>query len=231
MRLRRSTTYILMQDRILHRRRRIHRASKMGWHGQNKFVRVLVVAAAVLSGYSVVACRMGEPTVDYFTEYDLEIVNRAPENVRIRIHIGGQRFKDVATGVRSPLGSGSGIVSLKNDEIRTFEMSLLGPQDSPEDNYLVRSFRRIGFFEENSNASYKSYDYPFAGCGEVPPGSECSDDMWISYTRSDGPGERLFVSSADRPFYLERDGEDMDLGRIVITFVPDAATSTVAAAN
>ena len=110
-------------------------------------------------------------------------------------------------------------------------MSLLGPQDSPEDNYLVRSFRRIGFFQEDSDASYKSYDYPLAGCRDVPLGSDCSDDMWISYTRSDGPGERLFVRSPDRPFYLERDGEDLDLGRIVITFVPDADASSAAAAN
>ena len=232
IRLRKSTTYLLMQDRILHRRRRIHRASRMGWQGQDKFVRVLLVAAAVLSGYSVVACRMGQPTVDYFTEYDLEIVNRAPESVRIIIHIGGQDFKDVTTGVRIRSGGGSGIVSLKIGEIRMFEMSLFGGRiDSFEDNDLVRYFRRIEFLEENSDGSYKSYDYPFAGCHDVPPGSDCSDDMWISYTRSDGPGERLFVRSSDRPFYLERDGEDLDLGRIVITFVPDAATSTVAAAN
>ena len=119
----------------------------MAWHGQNKFVGVLLVAGAVLSGYSLVACRMGEPTVDYFTEYDLEIVNGAPASVRILVHIGGQNFKDVATGVRIPLGGGSGIVSVKSGETRLFEMSLFGGRrDSFEDNDLVRSFRRIEFF-------------------------------------------------------------------------------------
>ena len=39
------------------------------------------------------------------------------------------------------------------------------------------------------------------------------------------------MRSPDRPFYLERDGEDPDLGRIVITFVPDVDAGSVAAAN
>ncbi len=34
--------------------------------------------------------------------------------------------------------------------------------------------------------------------------------------------ERLFVRSAARPFYLERDKQDGDLGRMVVTFVPGA---------
>ena len=38
----------------------------------------------------------------------------------------------------------------------------------------------------------------------------------------DKRGESLFVESADRPFYLERDNDDSDLARIVITFVPSA---------
>ena len=40
--------------------------------------------------------------------------------------------------------------------------------------------------------------------------------------RPDGTTERLFVESPDRPFYLERDKEDPELGRLVITFVPGA---------
>ena len=201
----------------------------MGLRGTNSFARVFFVTVAVLAGYSMTACRMGHLADDHSAVYDLEIVNGAPESVRIRIYVGGQSSRDIETGLISSYGSG--IVSIEIGERRTFEMSLFGPQDSPEDNYLVRSFRRIEFFEENSDASYKSYDYPFAGCRDVPPGSDCSDDTWISYTRSDGPGERLFVRSPDRPFYLERDGEDPDLGRVVITFVPDVDAGSFAAAN
>ncbi len=112
-------------------------------------------------------------------------------------------------------------------------MSLLfGRKDSSIDNDLVRAFSHIGFFEENANAPYKSYDYPLRGCSdEVPPDSDCSDAEWVSQGHPGGTEERLFVESPDRPFYLERDSEDLDLGRVVITFVPDVDASAVDAVN
>ena len=61
--------------------------------------------------------------------------------------------------------------------------------------------------------------------------SNCSDDTKSFRRHPDGVEELLFVESPDRPFYLERDKEDLDLGRIVITFVPDAGPSSVAAVN
>ena len=198
----------------------------------NVFVGVLVVTAAVLAASIVTACWDGRPTVDYSTEYDLEIVNGAPESVRIFIYLSGQRFKDLATGTRIPLGSGSGIISLRSGEIRRFEMSLFGRKDSSIDNDLVRASSHIGFFEENAIAPYKSYDYPLRGCSdEVPPDSDCSDAEWVSQGHPGGTEERLFVESPDRPFYLERDSEDLDLGRVVITFVPDVDASAVDAVN
>lgn len=188
----------------------------------------ILFVAAVLSCYSVAACHVAQPTVDYFTEYDLEIVNGTPQSVRILVHIGGQDFKDIETGVWVRSGDGSGIITLGSGERRTFRMSLFGGwKDSPEDNHLVTYFRRIGFFEENSNAPYKSYEYLLSsydsmprGCSDVPPASDCSDDAWLFERRPDGTGVRLFVESPDRPFNLERDQEDPDLARIVITFVP-----------
>ena len=46
------------------------------------------------------------------------------------------------------------------------------------------------------------------------------DTLFYYYDPADGVKEYLFVESPDRPFYLERDSDDPDLGRIVITFVP-----------
>lgn len=115
-----------------------------------------------------------------------------------------------------------GVITLRSDEKRVFEVSAFGPRDSTKDNYLLRfSFGRISFFDENLDTPYRSYDYAVFGCRDARPGSDCSDDMWTSYMRPDGPEEQLFMESPDRPFYLERDSEDPDLGRIVITFVPD----------
>ena len=184
----------------------------------------LVVLVALLVGSLAGACHGGQPTVDYAAIYYLEIANDAAEYAVVRVFLGGS-FKDLATGVRGPSGSGSGIISLRSDERRTFEVSVFGPRDSAEDNNLVSSFGRIEFFEENLDTPYRGYYYPIGGgCGDVPPGSDCSDDLRIYRRDPDGTEERLFVESPDRPFYLERDKEDPELGRIVITFVP----STVA---
>ena len=202
----------------------------------NLLVGVFVVVVAALSGYSFSACRIGQPKVDYIAEYDLEVVNDAPELIRIRIDVGDQDFKDIETGVRDP--HGSGLITLRSREKKEFEMSLLGPMDSPEDNYLVTSFGSIAFFEENHDAPYKRYEYLLVsydslprGCAEFPPAPDCSDDAWLFERRPEGTEERLFVESPDRPFYLERDKEDPDLARIVITFVPEAGVVPVVAGN
>ncbi len=166
--------------------------------------------------------------MDYAALYYLEVANDAAEYAVVRVSLGDS-FKDLATGVRIPFGSG--IIALRSGERRLFEVSAFGPRDSAEDNYLLISFGRIEFFDENMDTPYRSYDYALAGCRDVPPGSDCSDDMWTSYAHPDGPGEQLFVKSPDRPFYLERDREDPELGRIVITFLADRDDGFVAAAN
>jgi len=208
----------------------------MRWFSTNLLVGVLVVVVAALSGYSFAACRIGGLKADYITVYALDVVNDAPELVRIRIDVGGQEFKDIATGVRNPYGSG--IITLRSREKREFEMSVFGPMDSPEDNYSVTSFGSIAFFEENHDAPYKRYEYWRVsydslprGCAEFPPAPDCSDDAWLFERRPEGTEERLFVESPDRPFYLERDKEDPDLARIVITFVPEAGVVPVVAGN
>ena len=183
----------------------------------------------VLVGLLITSCRIPKK-YEYSARYILEVGNNAVESAKVRIFVGGQDFKDMATGVRTPPGSGSGIISLGSGERSMFEMSLHGPKDSLEDNDLVRSFRRVGFFEDKTESPYKSYDYAPVGCRDVPPGADCSDDAWV-HQRADGTEEVLFVESPDRPFYLERDREDPDLARIVITFVPEASAGSVDALN
>lgn len=190
---------------------------------------------AVVAGGVLVACLdagLGaRHTERYFVRYQLEVANNAPRDGRVRVFSAG-KFEDVVTGVRVPFGSGSGIIVLKSGERRVFQVSTLGNRkDSAEDNDYVRSFGRIEFFEQNSVAPYRSYIYPLRGCHDVPPGTGCGDDAWVHHRHPDGTEERLFVESPDRPFYLERDRGDPDLGRIVITFVPDVDAGSADAVN
>lgn len=190
--------------------------------GANLVVGVLVVMVAVLAGYIVTACREAQPTVEYSARYYLEVANDAADSARVRIDFDGQDFEDTTTGVqRSRFGSG--IIALRSGERRKFKMTVFGPKDSPEDNLFLTAFGSIYFFfDANSGTPYRSYEYPIGGCGDAPGCRDSSDETRIYHRHPDGTKERLFVESSDRPFYLERDKEDPELRRIVITFVPDA---------
>jgi len=196
----------------------------------NRFVASFFVVCGILAGYSVTACRA--PTkVEYSARYFLEVVNEAADSVRIHTHVGGQDFKEIPAGVRRSR-YGSGIMALKSRQARAFEMTVFGPRDSPADNNFLVAFSSIHFFAEDSDTPFRSYEYPVGGgCGEGRVGSNCSDDARTYRRHPDGFEERLFVESTDRPFYLERDGEDPELGRIVITFVPDMDAGSVVVAN
>ena len=162
------------------------------------FVGFIVVAAI---GYLVTSCDLGH--VDYAAEYDLEVVNEAGDRVRIRL-----------TGV-------SGVFDLNSRERRTFRLSVLGPRDSHADNVLVRGIGGIEFFDAGAHVPYEIYRYGTSWC----PGS--TDDTRCVYDRSDGATDRLFVAAPDRPFYLQRDQENPDLARLVITFVPTSESLEV----
>ncbi len=119
----------------------------------------------------------------------------------------------------------SGIVTLESEAKRTFMVTfgLIGCEAVPEsNNEYVSAFAEICFFDQRSNDPYKCYAYPTARCADAM----CSNVMHRS---SDGTWENLFVESPDRPFYLERDGEEPDLARIVITFVPTAESGSTGA--
>jgi len=156
----------------------------------------------LIIGSLVTSCEpMGH--VDHAAAYDLEVVNQARGRVRINVAYV------------------SGIFDLNSGERRTFRMSVLGPRDSPADNDLVRNVATVEFYHANAVVPYEIHRYGTWWC----PDSD--DDTLCVYRRYDGATERLFVRSPDRPFYLERDKENPDLGRLVITFVPGAESLDV----
>ena len=182
-------------------------------------LRVVVAAGAALAGLVVASCH---PALyaDPFAGYLLEVSNLAADRVTVRVKMGGHDFLDVRT--ESSESFSSGVFPLESGESRKFRMqSGRGVVDSQEDGYLVSFFGAVYFYETGESDPYRSYEYKYVVCdGE---GSGCWDDLTlIFHERPDGTKEYLFVESPDRPFFLERDEENLDLGRIVITFVPSA---------
>ena len=174
-----------------------------------------MVMLAALAGLVTAGCRV-EAANGEAARYFLEVVNLATGSVKVNV-LAGAGFVDARHR------SWSGIFSLASDERRTFEMAIRGVTDTAADNRYLRWFGRIRFYEANSDTHYRSYSYH----GECTPNClGVDDDTLIVYRSSDGTKERLFVESPDRPFYLERDTEDPDLGRLVITFVPEADTGS-----
>ena len=185
-----------------------------------------VLAATLLTGWLVTGCCLDVDCNSYAhvetaALYSLEIVNRTSDRVRVRVKIRGDLFRGIDPGQHERYREAP-ILTLESDEMTTFRMSAFGGVDSDEDGLEVRRFSRIHFYDSHSDIPYRSYAYHFSWCGSNSACWESEDDTLIEYTRTDGVKETLFVESPDRPFYLERDGDDLELGRIVITFVPDA---------
>ena len=203
-------------------------------------VGVLVIAAAFLSGYLVTACRLC-PAVDsgvvddagdirayYSTLYFLEIHNAASDRVRIQITMQAQWFWTPLEPLGQQLSTTSVVFPVESGEKRKFRM-VAGPGRLAfsENNVHVRFFRAIRFFAPGAETPHASYTYPSFDCSVRDPDTwwgddpACSDDTFV-YDSADETTERLFVQSPDRPFFLERDKEDSDLGRLVIASVPRA---------
>ena len=204
-------------------------------------VSVVVVAGAALL---VTACSAGpcpgdcSCATDYDARYFLEIANDASDGVRVGITMAGgaQRFWFPSRPLGERWSSGSGIIALGSGKRRTFEISArLGTRPLPENNAYARYFSAIHFYDSDAETPYRNYVYPSVKCGEGDPDfcprvdAAYSDDTFV-YESSDGTTERLFVQSPNRPFYIERDKEDPDLARVVITFVPSADSGSTESA-
>ena len=195
-------------------------------HGP-KLVRMLVVTAAALVGSLGAGCWRPTGVEDHVAGWSLEIANESSRRVRVEISMGKQYFS-LPSATIGKYGPTSGIIVLESGEGRTVGMTTgLGRRDSSEDNLYVASFNRLMYYDAKSDLPYRSYAYRSFGCsvGAFERCVDARDDaLWI-HERSDGTEERLFVKSPGRPFYLERDKQDGDLARLVITFVPDAEPS------
>ena len=118
------------------------------------------------------------------------------------------------------------IVELKGNSRTTLSMTWFrfgGKEDSSQDSLLARYLGAVYFYSAGSDIAYRGYVYLGFGCDvELASCADQDDDTLVVHRSSDGTLERLFVESPDRPFYLERDERNLDLARLVITFVPSA---------
>ena len=190
-------------------------------HGPT-LVRMLVVTATVLAGSLGVGCSRPMGTEDHVARWSLEIANESSRRVRVEISMGKQYFS-LPSATIGKYGPTSGIIVLESGEGRTVGMTTgLGGRDSSEDNIHVAGFNRLMYYDAESDRPHRSYAYRSFRCS-VGAFERCvdarDDTLWI-HERSDGTEEQLFVKSSERPFYIERDKQDGDLARIVITFVP-----------
>ena len=195
-------------------------------HGPRLHVLVLIATAAAMAGCVATACWRPMGVKDSVASWTLEIANESGRLVRVEISMISQYFSlPSATrgGKYGPTsGPTSGIIVLESGERRTVRMTTgRGSRNSLEDNRYVADFQQLMYYAE-SDRPYRSYAYRGHRCsvGAFKTCVDARDDtLWI-HERSDGTEERLFVKSPERPFYLERDKQDGDLARIVITFVP-----------
>ena len=150
----------------------------------------------------------------------LEVVNESGDRIRVQITMRGDASFLVSSGGSTDYyayGHSTGILDLDRDERTTLAMSSgIGPRDSLVGIRYVRLFAELHFYRIGAHIPYRSYVYDTWWCGP----DFTDDTSCVYYRRSDGAVDRLFVKSPDRPFYLERDSEDLDLARLVITFEP-----------
>ena len=149
----------------------------------------------------------------------LEVINESGDRIRIRIAMRDDASFLVPSGAGTDYyyGHSSGIFDLDGDERTTVAMSSgVGPRDSLVNVRYVRLFAELHFYRNGAHIPYRSYVYDTWWCGP----DLADDTSCVYYRRSDGAVDRLFVKSPDRPFYLERDDDDLDLARLVITFEP-----------
>ncbi len=191
------------------------------------FVVVAVYSLLMVACENLVITDIVDPNPCCFVDYVLEVVNDSGNFVRIHIAVTEGMFPGpvVLDGWGN---SRTDIFALHANEIATFMMRRFvdGRRDSSEDSLYVGDLSTLSFYDSEGETPFKSYRYAASGCGGLllscgDPG----DDTLIYHLSSDRVTDRLFVVSADRPFYLERDRADRDLGRIVITFLPTLDSS------
>ncbi len=160
-------------------------------------------------------------------EFTLEVVNNSSDRVRVQIAMmGSYLLRGAVDALRTSVGPDPDPYVLELDVDERVSVTVIrsipaGAKDSAEDGVYVRELSAVYFFAEEAVFAYRGYAYLGFGCGVELAACEDSDDDSLVFHRSAGGAlERLFVESPDRPFYLERDEQNRDLARLVITFVP-----------
>ena len=189
------------------------------------------------------ACRDTLSYTDPPARFSLEVVNDSGERIRMQLAMIHTDFLYVQEDPNDELGTGtassldatprhscglpsinlSPIIALDKDETITLAMKTYtscgaGLPEGNATNVFVRLFRAIHFLNVIPVASYVYESHECIGFYCSRPG----DDTLVVHESSDGTTEQLFLESPDRPFYLERDGDNRQLARVVITFVPNA---------
>ena len=205
---------------------------------------VLLLTTGIAS--LIAACRGPMPyTYEPPARFSLEIVNDSAEPIWVEIELMSSDFlspretdgvPDQGVGTKALLAlpaaprnscgppsiGRSPILALDRDESVTLPIKTYtspcgaGSPGNDETNVFVRQFRAIHFL---GIAPVTSYEYWLTEC----IGFYCShpgDDTLVVHESSDGTTHQLFLESSDRPFYLERDTDNPQLARVVITFVP-----------
>lgn len=198
-------------------------------HVRKLLVLVYVTATAAMAGLFATACGRPMGVSEAAAKWSFEVVNEATDRVRIKVGFRGRLnpvHGDGGPHVIYPVNEDDGDPTVSRGfvldmaERITFDMAAAFFADSSEDSDFIRYFYRLDFLDEDSGAAFRSYVYPSAQCdGRIE--THC---VYV-HEHSDGTMERLFVESPERPFYLERDTQDGDLARLVITFVPDTRSS------
>lgn len=186
--------------------------------GRYACLAALGLAAATLAVGLAACARPGAvKPADCVVRYSLQVTNDAADRVRVRVRVPYTSF--------SPTGTiGSGVMALESGAKLIIEMFYgpIGCEEMVESNKYIALFSDIEFFDQRSDDPYRSYAYLRYRCLD----RNCNRVYHLS---SDETWQNLFMESPDRPFYLERDGKDPDLARIVITYVPSAKSGFTSA--
>lgn len=182
---------------------------------------VVVVAAC---GVFLSGCDPPQVARCCSAEFALEVVNATSERIRLQVAMISGYFQ----GYPSVPGDDykrTDIFELSGGSRTRFAMqSVMGIVDSLEDGFYVRGFGAVFFYAKQAQVPYRGYVYLGFGCGvEVTACGTPDDGALIHHRALDGTNNNLFLEAADRPFYLEVDNDNPDLGRLVITAVPSGS--------
>lgn len=181
----------------------------------------MVVATAC--GVLLTGCDPPHIPVCCRADFSFEMVNGTSERIRLQVAMIEGHFRDYPS-VAGDDYSRTEIYEMNSGARRTFAMhSEYGVVDSATDGGYIRGLGAVYFYDELARIPYRGYVYLGSGCGvELTVCGASDDGKSIRHRSLDGTTESLFSESTERPFYLEVDSDNPDLGRLVITSVPTA---------